>query len=133
MIKSLTCKLKLMIKKLLSIIALGLFLSGNAYADNHIITIQCKNDDPDLSIFRPIYVINLETKKVEVGATYMQVVKYSEKEILLGKSNAGVSEMMQIDRLTGRYSSEQTFWGKSEEEKKIIISTGYCIKIKKAF
>ena len=30
MIKSLTCKLKLMIKKLLSIIALGLLLSGNA-------------------------------------------------------------------------------------------------------
>tara|TARA_B110000902_G_C13822466_1_gene404236 strand:- start:147 stop:515 length:369 start_codon:yes stop_codon:yes gene_type:complete len=121
-------------KKLFStILVICSLLGGNAYADNHIITIQCKNDDPDLSIFRPIYVINLETKKVEVGATYMQVVKYSEKEILLGKSNAGVSEMMQIDRLTGRYSSEQTFWGKSEEEKKIIISTGYCIKIKKAF
>ena len=120
-------------KKFLYLIFFSLLFSVNAYADNHIIIIQCKNDDPDLSIFRPIYVINLETKKVEVGATYMQVVKYSEKEILLGKSNAGVSEMMQIDRLTGRYSSEQTFWGKSEEEKKIIISTGYCIKIKKAF
>ena len=120
-------------KNLLLSLIFTLCLTNISLADSHIITIQCKDDDPEMSIFRPIYVINLETKKVEVGATYMQVVKYSENEILLGKANAIVSEMMKIDRLTGRYSSEKTFWGNSEDEKKIITTTGYCIKLKKVF
>ena len=120
-------------KKYLSIIALALFFSGNAYADNHIITIQCQYDDPSLSFLKPIYVINLETKKVKVGATSMYVLKYSDTEILLGKANAALSEKMEIDRMTGRYQKEQIFYGTSEEEKKIVNGSGICQKVEKAF
>jgi hypothetical protein len=120
-------------KKLLVIVVLGLLLSPNAYADDHIITIKCKYDDPGLSFLKPIYVINLETKKVKVGATSMYVLNYSDNEILLGKANAALSEKMKIDRITGRYQKEQIFYGTSEEEKKVVNGSGICQKVEKAF
>ena len=125
---------KLKMKKLFStILVTVLFFCGNTYADNHIITIQCQYDDPGLSFLKPIYVINLETKKVKVGATSMYVLKYSDTEILLGKANAALSEKMEIDRMTGRYQKEQIFYGTSEEEKKIVNGSGICQKVEKAF
>ena len=120
-------------EKLLVIVVLGLLLSPNAYADDHIITIKCKYDDPGLSFLKPIYVINLETKKVKVGATSMYVLNYSDNEILLGKANAALSEKMKIDRITGRYQKEQIFYGTSEEEKKVVNGSGICQKVEKAF
>ena len=120
-------------KKLLAIVVLGLLWSGNAFADNHIITIQCKHDDPSLSFLKPIYVINLETKKVKVGATSMHVMKYDENKIILGKVNAALSEIMKIDRITGLYEKEQIFYGISGEDKKEVKGSGICQKIEKAF
>jgi len=120
-------------KKLFIALLFALFSSNTSYADSHIITIQCQYDDPNLSFLKPIYVINLETKKVKVGATSMYVLKYTDDEILLGKANAGISEKMKIDRITGRYTKEQIFWGASEEEKKIVNSSGICQKVEKAF
>ena len=98
-------------KKLLVIVVLGLLLCGNAFAEKHILTIQCQDDDPNLSIFKPIYIINLDNKKVKVGASSMQVVKHNENKIILGKVNAGLSEIMTIDRITGLYNSEKIFYG----------------------
>ena len=63
----------------------------------------------------------------------MQVVKHNENKIILGKVNAGLSEIMTIDRITGLYTSEKTFYGTTEEDKKIILSSGVCIKREKAF
>ena len=120
-------------KKLFITLLLAFFSSNTAFADNHIITIQCKYDDTGLSFLKPIYVINLETKKVKVGATSMHILKYSDNEILLGKANAALSEKMEIDRITGRYQKEQIFYGTSEEEKKIVNSSGICQKVEKAF
>ena len=120
-------------KKLLGIVVLSLLLSGNVFADNHIITIQCKHDDPNLSFLKPIYVINLETKKVKVGATSMHVVKHDENKIILGKVNAALSEIMKIDRITGLYEKDQTFYGSSKEDEKKIKSSGICQKVEKAF
>ena len=54
-------------KKLLFTILFTLVLSGGAFANNHLILIQCKDDNPDLAFLQPIYEINLETKKVKVG------------------------------------------------------------------
>ena len=42
-------------KKLLGIMVLGLLLSGNAYADEDMLLIQCQSDDPKLSKFKPLY------------------------------------------------------------------------------
>ena len=120
-------------KKLFLALLFAIFSSNTSYADSHTITIQCQYDDPNLSFLKPIYVINLETKKVKVGATSMYVLKYTDDEILLGKANAALSEKMKIDRITGRYTKEQIFYGTSEEEKKIVNSSGICQKVEKAF
>ena len=120
-------------KKLLGIVVLGLLWSGNTFADNHIITIQCKHDDPSLSFLKPIYVINLETKKVKVGATSMHVVKHDENKIILVKVNAALSEIMKIDRITGLYEKEQIFYGISGEDRKEVKGSGICQKVEKAF
>lgn len=120
-------------KKLLSILVLSLLFCGSAYAGNHIITIQCKYDDPSLSFLKPIYVINLETEKVKVGATSMQVIKHDENKIILGKVNAALSEIMTIDRITGLYQSKKIFYGTSEEDKKEVKGSGICQKVEKAF
>ena len=122
-----------MMKKLLGIVVLCLLLSGNVFAEKHILTIQCQDDDPNLSIFKPIYIINLDNKKVKVGASSMQVVRYNENKIILGKVNAGLSEIMNIDRITGLYTSEKIFYGSTEEDKKKILSSGVCVKKEKAF
>ena len=122
-----------MIKKFLGIVVLSLLLSGNVFAEKHILTIQCQDDDPNLSIFKPIYIINLDNKKVKVGASSMQVVRYNENKIILGKVNAGLSEIMNIDRITGLYTSEKIFYGSTEEDKKKILSSGVCVKKEKAF
>jgi len=63
----------------------------------------------------------------------MYVLKYTDDEILLGKANAALSEKMKIDRITGRYTKEQIFYGTSEEEKKIVNGSGICQKVEKAF
>ena len=120
-------------KKLLAIIVLGLLWSGNAYSDEKILTIQCQHDDPNLAIFKPIYTINLKTKSVKVGASTMQVISYSDSDIILGKVNPALSEIMKLNRLTGRYESNKTFYGKTKEDEKKIIETGSCVKIEKAF
>ena len=122
-------------KKLLGIVVLGLLLSGNAYADNHIITIQCENNDPKLSFLRPVYIINLEKRTVVVGASKMGVAEYSETEIILVKANAAMSEIMEINRLNGRYTSKKRFYAgaSSKEDEKEIIETGICVKKEKAF
>ena len=119
-------------KKLFStILVLTLLLSGNAYADKQII-IQCADDDPKIFLL-PIYNINLENKKVKVGASSLYVLKYNENELILGEVTALYSEKMEIDRITGRYQKLQIFYGKSEEEKKVIKSSGICEKVEKAF
>ena len=75
-------------KKLLFTILFTLVLSGGAFANNHLILIQCKDDNPDLAFLQPIYEINLERKKVKVGMSEMIVAREStETELILVKSN----------------------------------------------
>jgi hypothetical protein len=121
-------------KKLFStILVLGLLLSGNAYAEEKDIIIQCQSDSPKFVHIKPIYIINLETKSAKIGVGSMQVVNYSETEIILGKVNEIYSNIMKFNRLTGRYNSDSIFYGKTKEDEKRITDTGTCIKIKKAF
>ena len=120
-------------KKLLAIVVLGLLWSPQVLAKEDVITIQCQSDDPNLAIFKPIYIINLKTKSVKVGASTMQVVKFSDTEIILGKVNPVFSKIMKIDRLSGRYEDTSTFYGETKEQEKKIVETGICIKKEKAF
>ena len=120
-------------KKILGIIVLSLLLSGNAYAEEKDIIIQCQSDNPKFVYIKPIYIINLETKSAKIGVGSMQVVNYSETEIILGKVNEIYSNIMKFNRLTGRYNSDSLFYGKTKEDEKRITDTGTCIKIKKAF
>ena len=123
-------------KKLLFTILFTLVLSGGAFANNHLILIQCKDDNPDLAFLQPIYEINLETKKVKVGMSEMMVAREStETELILVKSNPVMAEIMRINRNTGKYISNKRFFattGNQEDEKK-IIETGICVKKEKAF
>tara|TARA_B100000963_G_C22441691_1_gene586887 strand:- start:106 stop:489 length:384 start_codon:yes stop_codon:yes gene_type:complete len=120
-------------KKLLAIVVLVLLWSPQVLAKEDVITIQCQSDDPNLAIFKPIYIINLKTKSVKVGASTMQVVKFSDTEIILGKVNPALSQIMKIDRLSGRYEDTSTFYGETKEQEKKIVETGICIKKEKAF
>ena len=120
-------------KKLLAIVILGLLWNSQVSAKEEIITIQCQSNDPNLAIFKPIYIINLKTKSVKVGDTSMQVVKYSDTEIILRKINPVFSKIMKIDRLSGRYEDTSTFYGETKEQEKKIVETGICIKKEKAF
>ena len=120
-------------KKLLGILVLILLFSGNVFADSHIISIQCKSDDPALTIFKPIYIINLKTKKVKVGAGKKYLIKFTEDEIVIGDYSAGMSDNMKINRFSGRYEKELIFYGKTEEEKSVINTTGICVRKKQVF
>ena len=120
-------------KKLLGIVVLGLLLSGNCYSEEKNIIIKCQSDNPKFESIKPIYIINLENKSAKVGDGSMQVVNYSETEIILGKVNEIYSNIMKFNRLTGRYNSDSIFYGKTKEDEKRITDTGTCIKIKKAF
>ena len=120
-------------KKLLGILVLSLLFSGNVFADSHIISIQCKSDDPGLAIFKPIYIINLKTKKVKVGAGKKYLIKFTEDEIVIGDSSAGMSDKMKINRFSGRYEKELIFYGKTEEEKSVINTTGIWVRKKQVF
>jgi hypothetical protein len=121
-------------KKLFStILVMGFLFSGNAYAEEKNITIQCQSDNPKFVSIKAIYIINLETRSAKIGVSSMQVVNYSETEIILGKVNEIYSKIMKLNRLTGRYNSDSLFYGKTKEDEKRITDTGTCIKIKKAF
>ena len=124
---------KLKMKKLFStILVTVLFFCGNAYADNHILIIKCKDDDPNMP-FTPTYIINFETKKVKVGATEMQVNKNTETLLILDKVTPGLFRRTSINRLTGQYMSKLIIYGTSKEEQKEVITIGMCKKIEKAF
>ena len=126
-----------MMKKLLGIVVFSLLLSSNAYSDNHLILIQCKDDRPEMSLLQPIYEINLETKKVKVGMKEMIVHRgTTETEIVLVNSNSVMAEVLRINRNTGRFVHKKRFFaistGKEEDEKK-FTETGVCVKKTKAF
>jgi len=63
-------------KKNIFIFLLSILLCGSAFADNHIITIQCKVDGKEGMLLHPIYVINTKTKKVKVGSRDMHLVNH---------------------------------------------------------
>ena len=117
-------------KKLLIIIVLSLLWNGNSYAEDDIILIQCQNDNPDLALFRPLYEINLKTKKVKVGASEYYVVGYDTNEILIRKATSVLDIKITFNRNTGRYEQISTTVGK---ERKEIVEKGICVKRKKAF
>jgi hypothetical protein len=124
------------IKNFFLLITISLLFSVKAYADNHLILIQCKDDRPELAFLQPIYEINLETKKVKVGYAEMVVARNTtETELILVKSNPVMAEILTINRNTGKYISKKRFFsstGNKEDEKK-ITETGICVKIEKAF
>ena len=123
-------------RKIILLITISLFFSVKAYADNHLILIQCKDDRPELAFLQPVYEINLETKKVKVGYAEMVVSRNTtETELILLKSNAAMAEIMTINRNTGKYISKKIFYAgaSSKEDEKRITETGICIKKEKAF
>lgn len=119
-------------KKLLLIIFISSLFTNNTFADNHILIIKCKDDDPAMAIFTPTYVINLETKKVKVGASQMQVVKHTETLLILDKVTPGLFRRTSINRLTGQYMSKLIIYGTSKEEQKEVITIGMCEKVERA-
>lgn len=123
-------------KKFFAILLYSFLFIVNSIADDNLIIIQCKNDNPDLAFLQPIYEINLETKKVKVGHTEMVVSRNTtETELILVKSNPVMAEIMRINRYTGKYISKKRFFattGNQEDEKK-ITETGICLKKEKAF
>ena len=115
-------------------------IEGNAFADNHIITIQCKVDGKEGMLLHPIYVINTKTKKVKVGSRDMHLVNHKftpkrnlEEEILIGSNAYKSHTLMTINRLTGRYYTKMTILGYTKDTETIIEQTGTCMKYEKAF
>ena len=127
-------------KKLFITLLLAFFSSNTAFADNHIITIQCKADGKEGMLMHPIYVINTKTKKVKVGSRDMHLVNHKftpkrnlEEEILIGSNAYKSHTLMTINRLTGRYYTKMTILGYTKDTETIIEQTGTCMKYEKAF
>ena len=119
---------------------LAFFSSNTAFADNHIITIQCKADGKEGMLMHPIYVINTKTKKVKVGSKDMHLVNHKftpkknlEEEILINTNAYKSHTLMTINRLTGRYYTKMTILGYTKDTETIIEQTGTCMKYEKAF
>ena len=119
--------------RLIFIIFLNLIFLNKTYAKEPMILIQCKSDNPDFAIFRPIYEINLETKKAKAGGATYYVIKYDSNEILIGDVNAVMEVRIIFNRNNGKYMKTSRFFGKTKEEEKKIIETGICAKKEKAF
>ena len=127
-------------KKLFIALLLAFFSSNTAFADNHIITIQCKADGKEGMLMHPIYVINTKTKKVKVGSKDMHLVNHKftpkknlEEEILINSNAYKSHTLMTINRLTGRYYTKMTILGYTKDTETIIEQTGTCMKYEKAF
>ena len=127
-------------KKLFIALLLAFFSSNTAFADNHIITIQCKADGKEGMLMHPIYVINTKTKKVKVGSKDMHLVNHKftpkknlEEEILINTNAYKSHTLMTINRLTGRYYTKMTILGYTKDTETIIEQTGTCMKYEKAF
>ena len=127
-------------KRLFITLLLAFFSSNTAFADNHIITIQCKADGKEGMLVHPIYVINTKTKKVKVGSRDMHLVNHKftpkrnlEEEILIGSNAYKSHTLMTINRLTGRYYTKMTILGYTKDTETIIEQTGTCMKYEKAF
>ena len=125
-------------KKLFIALLLAFFSSNTAFADNHIITIQCKADGKLGMLMHPIYVINTKTKKVKVGSKDMHLVNHKfkknlEEEILINTNAYKSHTLMTINRLTGRYYTKMTILGYTKDTETIIEQTGTCMKYEKAF
>ena len=127
-------------KKLFIALLLAFFSSNTAFADNHIITIQCKAAGKEGMLMHPIYVINTKTKKVKVGSKDMHLVNHKftpkknlEEEILINTNAYKSHTLMTINRLTGRYYTKMTILGYTKDTETIIEQTGTCMKYEKAF
>lgn len=125
-------------KKLFSLIfVLGFLFGGAAVAEkkNNQLIIQCKSDNPDLELLRPIYEINFETKKVKVGDAEYLINTVTEDEIVIRKTNFAIDSLITFNRVNGKYYDRQIFFSQTGDRKdeKVIKETGQCVKIDKAF
>ena len=98
-----------------------------------VIYIQCQNDDVRFKHYKPIYTINLKTNSVKVGAFTYQIVNFSETEMILSMVTPGLVIMMKLDRMSGRYEKNATFYGETKKQERKVRETGICIKKEKAF
>lgn len=112
---------------------LFLVLGRNTVATEKNLIIQCKSNNPDLEIFRPIYNIDFVKKIAKVGAADYIVLEVKSEKIVLGKFNPVVETKIEFDRVTGKYTQDQKFFASDKNPEKKIRDTGKCIKIEKAF
>ena len=120
-------------KKLLTIVVLGLLWNSQVSTKEDVIYIQCQNDDFRFKHYKPIYTINLKTNSAKAGKFTYTLVNFSETEIILGIVNPGFYLMMEIDRISGRYETNSTLYGETNEPDSKLLETGICVKKEKAF
>lgn len=119
-----------MMRNLISIFLLFFFFSNPVKSNEDFLTLQCQSENPDLAIFKPIYIINLKTKKVKVGGdTSFELVHITPHQLVLASHTANSQRIMKIDRLTGKYNQDR----KEHSSGKKDVDTGICIKKEKLF
>ena len=124
-----------MVKKFILTTIFILLVSINyLIADEDLIIVQCQSDNPDLQFLRPIFEIDIKNKKAKAGYAEYFVAEATSSRIVLHKLNYLTSTFMYLNRNTGAYKEEQTFFStKKDEDDKKMIDTGVCIKKEKAF
>ena len=122
-------------KLFLSILVTGLLFSGNGYADEDILLIQCQSDDPKLSKFKPLYEIYPKTAKARAGSIEYVIHYFAEDGILISSVNDPIMvSFIFFDRNTGTYKHTKNFSSKKEGDvEKQIQEFGTCVKKEKVF
>jgi hypothetical protein len=117
-------------RKLISIFLLVFFFTNPVKSNEDFLTLQCQSENPDLAIFKPIYIINLKTKKVKVGGdTTFELVHITPHQLVLASHTANSQRIMKIDRLTGKYNQDR----KEHSSGKKNFDNGICVKKDKVF